>query len=222
MRPKTCENIVRSWRELYGSELSIIVIDDGKKHPNFVDDKNTHHEILPFDMGASYGRNLGTKLAQTEFIFISDDDNSPPNPKNLSKCFDLITKNNIDILGFEAYKLEVINKNAIIKQQIISNDFLICDFTAVHFLAKKSRLLSWNESLKIDGEHFDYFMRCRKQNIIVAGTELLSYNRILKESVKEINSYLMYRRRKKFKEEAKKIWDIDDIFWINNNVNLPK
>lgn len=217
IRPKTCENLVAMWRSIYGEELKIIVVDDGgpDMRPDFSKDSNTNHIILPFDSGASLGRNVGVKASSTDLIFYSDDDNSPPSKDNLIKCVDILVNNEIDILGWRAYQCILKNETAIIKKKRLSEAFAMCDFTLQHFLAKRERMLLWDESLKISGEHFDYFMRCKQEEIKVAGTELLSFVRVLKDERRVLNGYTRWRRRKQFGAEAMKKWGVSNVKWVH-------
>lgn len=214
LRPKTCEHTVSLWRSIYGSELQIIVVDDGNINPTFNKELDINYYKLPFDTGASSGRNFGIRQVATDFLFISDDDNSPPKKENLQKCLETLRQTNIDILGCNAFNLTITNKNAIIqKQKIPANEYALCDFTTQHFLAKTKRILLWDESIKIDGEHFDYFMRCKRENIIVAGTPLLNFRKTIKDNKDTIAIYRKYRYRKQFKTDAKQKWDINNIKW---------
>ena len=175
IRPKVCVKTVRAWNNLY-PDIPIIVIDDGDISPDLSEYKNVRHIKTEFNIGLSAGRNLGLKNSDTNFVFIADDDDLPTQQHKLMDCKNILINNDIDILGHKAFSINnKSNHNILVQELYISNDYLLCDVTTNHFLAKNRNLPYWPESIKIKREHMIFFQRCKEKNLKIAGTNLLQF-----------------------------------------------
>jgi glycosyltransferase involved in cell wall biosynthesis len=175
LRPKVCVKTIKVWNNLYPN-ISMIVVDDGDDNLDLQDFQNIKHIKTKFNIGLSAGRNLGVNLAQTDFVFVADDDDIPSSTHNIIKCKQLLIDNNIDIIGSGAFNMYYQkNYNILVKEMSITDLYRICDITKNHFLAKNKDLPLWPESIKIKREHCLFFKDCKTKNLKTAGTNLLNF-----------------------------------------------
>ncbi len=94
-RPKCIERLVYSVKMKYPN-LRIIVADDSRESRPIA---GVEHLRLPYDTGASAGRNTALSRVETEFVVTLDDDFVFGNRTNLEKWLNILETTNLDLVG---------------------------------------------------------------------------------------------------------------------------
>lgn len=97
-RPTAAKNLVASVRRFY-PDIPIVVVDDSRE-PSAI--PGVTYLRMPFDSGASAGRNFGVAHVATEFTFYCDDDHEFTEVIDLLKLRTLLDNHALDILAVNA------------------------------------------------------------------------------------------------------------------------
>ncbi len=196
IRYECCQKIINTWN-LYYPNINIILVDDTPikhKNSNLSLTENIKYIYLDKIVGLSYGRNIAILEANTEYIFLADDDNMPPNPNILKQMYNILCRSDYDIIGPNPpYEISISNGILSCYQSNYTyGDIFGCDAVLNHFLAKKNKIPKWDNNIKIGHEHVDFFLSCKQENVSIA-----SYKKLMIESIKkdykESSIYNRYR-----------------------------
>jgi hypothetical protein len=195
LRPDACRAAVRSWLAVV-PRIPIIVVDDGGDvTPDLSEFPSVTHMKTDFDVGLSAGRNIGVAAAGTRYVVVADDDNACTRETDLPAALDQLKQHDLGILGVGAYWFKESGGALSIIGTTRVASFKRCDGTLNHFLGDRERIPEWDESLKIAGEHVDYFLECRRVGVPVAATPLLGFYRCRHAAWKAAAAYRGYRHR---------------------------
>jgi (N-acetylneuraminyl)-galactosylglucosylceramide N-acetylgalactosaminyltransferase len=102
-RPSCLNKLVESIRWFYPF-IRIVIADDSKNESAIVSiptilKKNIHYILLPFDSGASYGRNRALAEVTTPYVVTLDDDFVFTKDTKLDVWLNILKNSNIDIVG---------------------------------------------------------------------------------------------------------------------------
>jgi glycosyltransferase involved in cell wall biosynthesis len=177
-RPWACHRLVESLRKQF-SEPKIIVVDDGlpehrfsrrfsetAKHCNVID-------LEDFDVGVGVGRNTAIDAAETEFVFLLDDDQIVTPDLHLDRICERFIEHKLDILaarqgtgGYPLMLSPLMNGKRIWihrgeRKRI--GPVRWCDMVSNCFLARRETIASvrFSETIKTF-EHWEYFYRASK------------------------------------------------------------
>jgi glycosyltransferase involved in cell wall biosynthesis len=225
LRPHCLDNVISSWLNQYG-DIKIIIIDDS---PNIVNHayneyKNIMYIYIPKYIGLSYGRNIGMDLAKTEYVFLSDDDNLPPDPNILENMYRIISTSDIDILGSVAH---TIYKNNLHLECLAMNNvenIQKCDATLNHFLCKKNNIPQWDNNIHIHCEHIDFFLSCLEKKVNVYAYKPLVVHTI-KQQCQKHSLYNQYRFKSHipYRKYLLKKWDLNSMeSWGKTNNEISR
>lgn len=122
-RLDSLKNLLSSIRKS-GLTYPILIADDSRQsNENII--KSLFPELplsyinLPFDTGLSEGRNVLIRQINTPYFILCDDDYVFDNRTNISKAYDCLVKNNLDILGGDYYNyVNIPDFNVFIRQLI--------------------------------------------------------------------------------------------------------
>lgn len=211
-RPACLDQLIQSIR-LYYPTIKIIIANDGDRLESSYDAVVLD---LPFDSGASYGRNRAVEVADTTYVLFLDDDFLFTENTKVEVLVDELKRRDIDILGGwvdpEVYWtgiLERVNgKVYCLRQRRQWYDGhtgfdLICQF----FLAKTESMLNhkWSDHLKTE-EHMDFFWRARGK------LKIDMQNAVKIKHVECSNhKYRKYRNRKEFLTGWLKDTGVDEL-----------
>lgn len=168
-RPYAVKRLVKSIKRRYPN-IKIIVVDDSRKPINIDGVKMIH---LPFDSGASLGRNKALEHIDTSYFMLLDDDFVFSRRQRLSELVEEMNRYpQIDILGGRVIDLPlyIIHnfqestscRDSLAKTPIGTHygENKVVQKTTNFFIAKTDAIkkVKWNESLKTE-EHSDFFHR---------------------------------------------------------------
>lgn len=193
-----CLNIILSdWNKKYNN-INIVVIDDtpSKDKIELSLPKNISYHWFDRTIGLSKGRNFGVSIANTKYVFISDDDDLAPNYSVLKKTYDILENSDFDIIGSQPHDIIISNdKLKCIPKKFIYGDIQSCDGVLNHFLAKKDRLCKWDENIIIFREHIDFFLQSKMKQIKVGAYKRLTHRSIKNNCLKDLDlsRYNYYR-----------------------------
>jgi len=175
--------LVDSIKKFYNDDYLILIADDSKvNHEDFFKKyNNLKYYHLPYDVGISAGRNFLVKKVKTDYFITLDDDFIFDENTNIEQMKKLLIEYNLDILGGRyknTYKLDSIGRTFLFKHYMlylyplknIENEVVICDFIPQFFIAKVNKIKEnnlWDEELKSAGEHVDFFIRAKQNNLKV-------------------------------------------------------
>lgn len=102
-RPSCLNKLVESIRWFHPF-IRIVIADDSKDESAIVSiptvlKKNLHYMLLPFDSGASYGRNRALAEVTTPYVVTLDDDFIFTKDTKLEVWLDILKNSNIDLVG---------------------------------------------------------------------------------------------------------------------------
>ena len=196
LRPDACRAAVRSWLTVV-PRIPIIVVDDGGGDvtPDLSEFLSVTHIRTDFDVGVSAGRNIGVAAAGTRYVVVADDDNACTRETDLPAALDQLKQNGLGILGVGAYWFKESNKHLTIAGTPRVTSFTKCNATLNHFLGDRDLMPAWDASLKVAGEHVDYFLECRRLEVPVAATPLMGFYRCRHAARKSRAGYKRYRNR---------------------------
>ena len=195
LRPDACRAAVRSWLAVV-PRIPIIVVDDGGDvTPDLSEFPSVTHIRTDFDVGVSAGRNIGVAAAGTRYVVVADDDNACTRETDLPAALDQLKQNGLGILGVGAYWFKESNKHLTIAGTPRVTSFTKCNATLNHFFGDRDLMPAWDASLKVAGEHVDYFLECRRLEVPVAATPLMGFYRCRHAARKSRAGYKRYRNR---------------------------
>lgn len=210
-RPWSCNRLVESLRK-HIDNPKIIVVDDGRpdrrfasKYPEAASHCRVIHTEQP-DVGVGVGRNIAIDAAQTDYLFLLDDDHVVTPNLHLEFVADRFAKNDIDILGVRQgsggrptmlSKLMNGQRIWIHRGEIKRNGYVAwCDMSSNAFLARTEtiRNLRWDEELKTF-EHWEFFYRAKLAGLKVA----VAGDCFIKHAHVESADYRTLRKRSKYR-----------------------
>jgi glycosyltransferase involved in cell wall biosynthesis len=195
LRPDACRAAVRSWLAVV-PRIPIIVVDDGGDvTPDLTEFPSVTHIRTDFDIGLSAGRNIGVNSAETRYVVVADDDNACTRDTDLPAALDQLKQHDLGVLGVGAYWFKESGRSLSIIGNARAASFKRCDGTLNHFLGDREKMPLWDESLKVAGEHVDYFLECRRLRVPVAATPLMDFYRCRHAARKAPAAYKRYRSR---------------------------
>lgn len=168
-RPYAVKRLVKSIRRRYPS-IKIVVVDDSRE-PISLDDVTMI--ILPYDSGASAGRNAALEQIKTRYFMLLDDDFVFSRRQKLGALLAEIERYpDIDVLGGRVIDLPLYivhdfqdmpmqsADNATIPVGTQFGDNRVVKKTTNFFIARTESIkrVRWNESLKTE-EHSEFFKR---------------------------------------------------------------
>lgn len=96
-RPQCLNRLLESIRWFY-PDIKIIIADDSKDIKPILK-RNICHVLLPFDSGASYGRNEALKRVETPYVVTLDDDFIFTEKTKLDIWLKILENSNIDLIS---------------------------------------------------------------------------------------------------------------------------
>jgi hypothetical protein len=170
-RPRIVRRLVESIRRVYPG-LGIVVVDDSR-HPGGL--KGATTLAMPYDSGASEGRNEGLRHVETKYVLVLDDDMVLFRGTRLGAAVALMERHpKIDIMGGQLVDLPFLTTRPLretagstlpggrpavpIGSEI--GGLKVCEKVPTFFLARTERLalVPWDPELK-RMEHADFFAR---------------------------------------------------------------
>lgn len=168
-RPYAVKRLVKSIKRHY-PVVKIVVIDDSRKPLTISGVKMVH---LPYDSGASVGRNTALEQIMTKYFLLLDDDFVFSRRQNLGALVEQMERYpNIDILGGRVIDLPLyivhnfqdmpLNNKSLAESKLgtVYGENTIVKKTTNFFIAKTNSVkkVKWNETLKTE-EHSEFFNR---------------------------------------------------------------
>jgi UDP-glucose 4-epimerase/phosphorylcholine metabolism protein LicD len=203
LRNSSLKKLICSIRKFYKT-IPIVIVDDGLSDMTNMYDDNIEIYRLPFDSGASKGRNFGISKIKTKYFVTLDDDFEFSINTKLENFLENILKTDLDILGGMVYQGNVLKKYHGIFDYDKKNKVLICKSDYQNFgFYKKCQIIpqffiaktevikkyGWNDNLKI-AEHTAFFFDNRN-NFSVGFIENVSVN----NNSSSNEEYANYRNR---------------------------
>jgi predicted SAM-dependent methyltransferase len=210
LRPEILAQNIAGIRETLGESCPIIVVDDSRVPLLDAVPKGVRHVSMPFDSGASAGRNFGVALANTKFVFIVDDDCLlRSSAREVEQCLSLLEQG-WDVVGGGVCDLVPDGDVLVIRERIATRDVQRCDITYNFFVARREILLEvpWDEDMKVSPEHAEHFLRLRAKGAKVGGTSLLRYTNVGGGS----DEYRRFRGRRYFQKLSRR-WGYSSCHW---------
>lgn len=181
LRPDELRATLESFRRMLGADLRIVVVDDSPEPDGGSLPPGVGFIPLPFDSGLSAGRNRGVEAAATEFVFIADDDNIlNSTAREIRRCVELLDEG-WDLIGNGAFGFEDKGEGRlVVARRPMTGLVTACDVTENFFIARRGVLLRypWDEAMKVQPEHEDFFMRLREEGVKVGGSPLLRFENL--------------------------------------------
>jgi len=159
-------------------DVEILVADDSEK-PYFRSEVTTYN--LPNDTGLAHGRNYLIDRVKTRNVIIMDDDFILTDKTDLEYLHNKFNENNLDILAGDAIRnsrktpFGILYKDDKILYQrakeYSANGVTIGNYVPNFFIAKTSSLKRsrWDSRQKV-GEHVDFFIRAKRNNLLIGFT----------------------------------------------------
>ena len=181
-RRRAVRRLVRSIRRRY-PQASIVVVDDSRE-PKPIDGVTTI--LLPYDSGASAGRNAALDQIRTKYFLLLDDDFVFSRRQHLGLLIQQMEKYpEIDILGGRYIDLPFYIKHDFQEIPVHSSeqpkaplntyfgDNRVVDKVQNYFIARTNvvREIRWNETLKTL-EHTEFFVRAKGQATTAFRTDM--------------------------------------------------
>ena len=174
LRPAELEACIESIHKTCGTDIKIYVADDSP--PKTINPRTDIDEyfILPYDSGASYGRNYMVDRVKTKYLMVIDDDTVflPTTKKHIDNALSILENHgNIDLVGgreegvawYGSMKIE----NNILMLDLGSSTkaidgYPLYDFVPQIYIARTDKIASiqWDNELKT-AEHEDFFWRAK-------------------------------------------------------------
>lgn len=171
-RPYAVKRLVHSLQRVYPT-LRIVVVDDSRR-PTLLE--GVHHVHLPFDSGASAGRNRGLDEIITPYFLLLDDDFVSSSLQRISAWIEFLDRHpEVDILGGRCIDLPLHSRHPQERGPLFEGlpqpkiplgtkieHCEVVDKVQNFFVARTDavRKVGWNEALKTS-EHAEFFMRAR-------------------------------------------------------------
>lgn len=174
-RPWACHRLVQSLRKHF-NQPKIVVVDDGRpelrlseKYPDTAKDCRVI-DLDRHDVGVGVGRNTAIDAAETELIFLLDDDHVITPDLHLNRVYDRFQEHDIDILGVRQggggrplLFAPLMNGRRIWMfrgEHRRIGPLAWCDMSSNAFLARRDTIakLRWDPEIKTY-EHWEFFYR---------------------------------------------------------------
>lgn len=192
LRDEYTFNCIRSLKTFY-PDIKILVADDGY-HSEEKDRKMTELGVdkyikMPFNSGLTKGRNLLTKLVETDYVLIGDDDFTYTKDTDLEKMLKLtyvadlvggVVRVGDSIRHYEGFINRSEDGKGLIYTALEQDNFSEyqgikykpCELTFNFFVAKTEifNRVSWDENIRISYEHSDFFLTCKENGVKVVYT----------------------------------------------------
>lgn len=224
-----------SLRERHSS-IRIFVADDGDEpsaeKKKFLHEYCDQYYRLPFDSGLPYARNYLMERVETEFILIGDDDfcfNADISPlRTLMGVSDLAGGRIVEngkvrdyqgLFRFANDGLECVRLNMLNFEMHEGIRYKPCGFTFNFFIARKAKLLPWDENIKISYEHEDFFLMNKDNARIVFCPDAFVTHKPPHVHIHEDAQarYGKYRNRRGDREYFFKKWGLSFFQDMDNN-----
>ena len=174
-RPWSCHRLVESIRK-HVDEPNIVVVDDGipeKRYSECYPQSSKYCNVVNLDqhdVGVGVGRNTAIEAAETEYIFLLDDDHVVTPKLKLPQVCERFSNGNIDILGVRQGSggrpllfAPLMNGKRIWMyrgEHKRVGSVAWCDMSSNAFLARRETIVNvrWDPQLKTY-EHWEFFYR---------------------------------------------------------------
>lgn len=192
-RNQCCIKVINSWLQNIPN-LKIILIDtNGTNSTLSIKHDKLRHIKTQFNIQPSLARNIGIQCVDTEYLFMSDDDDFAPSHISIMECLKYMKQHNyVDILGIRPRLMTVKNNVLKISKIIKNTSFMKCDSVANYFIARKDTVPYYDTNILFPYEHWDFFLSSKQTNKNVYAHSLFSLN-----SVKSRYSNRTYNKTKK-------------------------
>ena len=173
-RPVCVERLLKSIREFY-PRVTVIVVDDSEEPRPL---PKCTYLTMPFDSGASAGRNFALKHVKTPYFVTADDDFIFTEQTKLETWLEILEEHPIDLISGIAGGLEFtgaieiddgIFRIARYKSKGKIGSIKLFDITAQFFMARLDKVLefgAWDEDYKTGVEHRDFFFRAKDKLVV--------------------------------------------------------
>lgn len=184
-RPWACHRLVESIRKHY-DDPKIVVVDDGRDHLRFSRKypQTARHclviDLAEHDVGVGVGRNTAIDAAESEYIFLFDDDHVVTPQLRLDRVCRRLARHKIDILGVRQGQggLPLLLSPLMKGKRIWMHrgehrrvgPLCWCDMSSNAFLARRETIahFRWAPEIKTY-EHWEFFYRAsRVEGLTVA------------------------------------------------------
>lgn len=227
-------------------DIPVLVGENGKytkdKKEKIESYKNVKYYRIKYDAGVCKARNELVKKVKTKYVLVGDDDFEYYEKSDLDKMETFLDNNNFDLIGgriteggiiknyqgnikkyedhFVYEPLELNNYNKCSKSGL---NYKSCDLTFNFFIAKTEAIkdVLWDENIKVAYEHSSFFIDFINKGYKVAFTPdiLVIHKPLLKEKIKDINNYKVFRFRKTDKEYFFKRFNISYVKSMNGKID---
>ncbi len=177
-RPWSCDRLVKSLFDQFGHPDIVVVDDglDGRRFSQLYPATAGHCLVIDLpehDVGVGVGRNAAIDAAQTEFIFLLDDDHIVDERLQLESVYHRFHEHSIDILGVRQGEggrplmlSPLMNGKRIWMHRgeyRAVGQVAWCDMASNAFLARRDTIakLRWDSELKTY-EHWEFFYRASR------------------------------------------------------------
>lgn len=209
-------------------EIQVIIIDDTPFQYRRLINHNYDNVIqvtTKEDIGLCAGRNLGYKLANTEYIWNLDDSQVPDMTREeLIESFNYVKHNVCDFIGGRSANITPQPEGVYVCNNFAANKIQQVDITDNFFITKKALLLEFPfiESIKIQGDHFIFFYILKENKKIVFTSPSMKF----KEAstfiqCENIDEYRKYRGRSFVHEVYNKYPEIKSFRWVTDPNYIP-
>jgi glycosyltransferase involved in cell wall biosynthesis len=188
-RPAALLRLVASIRRFY-PRIAVYVVDDSAEPLDPVPEDVTRYWHLPFNVGASAGRNFGLAQVETEYVLFVDDDLVFKRRTNLEKMARALASTRFDIVscqwvdhdahdlrtgvsrGIRRFEgtIDVVDGMCVHRYRATRGEMDgLPVFDVVHqfFMARRARLGDdpWDARLKTE-EHSDFFLTMKERGLL--------------------------------------------------------
>ncbi len=186
-RPTALGRLIESVRRFYPS-MPVLVVDDSAQPLHPLPAGVTRYSHLPFNSGASFGRNFGLRQVETEYVLFADDDLVFGPKTDLCKMLRVLRKTAFDVVSCVWLELDpltgaetgvkwfegttdVVDKVYIHRYGATRgyiDGFAVYDVVHDFFMADRERLGRdpWDPRLKIGPEHPDFFLTLKQRGLL--------------------------------------------------------
>jgi glycosyltransferase involved in cell wall biosynthesis len=211
-RPECLRRLLASVRCYYPS-VPVVVVDDSQAPvPDREFDLNTRYIHTEFDIGASEGRNRGVAIAETEYVFVLDDDHIFVEETRLDRLQATLSQGEFDIVGTRVIQCGIQDRNReyvgifdpdekdlilrIGENRGTRSGMQVYDLCQAVFMARSDFLREnrWAPELKL-GEHWEFFYRIFQKR---AGSVTVTEDVAIEHHSVRPAEYERYRRRSKY------------------------
>ena len=177
-RPWACHRLVESLRKEFDSP-TIVVVDDGRPELRFsakYPETAKHCRVIDLDkhdVGVGVGRNTAIDAAETELVFLLDDDQIVTPDLHLDRVYQRFHEHNLDILavrqggGGQPMMLSPLRNGKRIwmhrGEYKRIGPVCWCDMVSNAFLARRDTIarIRWDDAIKTY-EHWEFFYRASR------------------------------------------------------------